>query len=93
MALGGKNSGVPTLTSEDIAKVAKALGVINDSMTRVAAERDLIKDTVAKISTETGIEKKLFRRMAKCHFKASFDMDVTEDKDFESLYETVTKRK
>jgi ABC-type microcin C transport system permease subunit YejB len=93
MALGGKNSGVPTLTPEDVSKISKALGEINDSMTRVAAERDLIKETVAKVSTELGLNKKLIRRMAKTHYNRSFDMDVAEDKDFESLYETVTKRK
>lgn len=93
MALGGKNSGVPSLTPEDIAKTTKALEEINDSMTRIAAERDLIKETVSKVSAELGINKKLIRRMAKSHFNRSFDMDVAEDKDFESLYETVTKRK
>lgn len=93
MALGGKNSGVPSLNSEDIGKVTKALEIINDSMTRIAAERDLIKETVTKASTDLGINKKLLRRMAKTHFNRSFDMDVAEDKDFESLYETVTKRK
>ena len=93
MALGGSNSGLPILNKEDQDKILKAIETINDSMTRVAAERDLIKETVNKVSTELGLNKKLLRRMAKTHYNRSFAMDVAEDKDFQNLYEVVTKTK
>ena len=89
----GHNSGVPSLTPEEIKKVADAIQIINDSMTRVASERDLVKETIDKVHEELGFPKKLLRRLAKTHFKRSFDMDVQEDRDFESAYETITKAK
>lgn len=92
MANIGHNSGVPSLTPEDIKKVAKAIEVINDSMTRMASERDLIKETINSVYEELGFPKKMLRRLAKTHFKRSFETDVQEDREFESTYETVTRK-
>lgn len=86
----GSNSGIPTLTPEDQKKLKKALDEINDSMTRKAAESDLIKDIVGKLSDELGLNKRLIRRLAKTHYKRDFDMEVAENKDFEQVYEYVS---
>lgn len=86
----GSNSGAPTLTREDQAKLKKALDEINDSMTRKAAEADLVKEIVNKLHDELGLNKRLIRRLAKTHFKRDFDMEVAENKDFEQVYEYVT---
>ena len=93
MSTIGNNSGVPAMTAEDIRKVADAIEVINDSMTRVAAERDLVKDTINKLHEEIGFPKRLLRRLAKTHYHRSFEMDTQENRDFESAYETITSKK
>jgi len=89
----GHNSGIPHLTPDDVKKVAQAIQTINDSMTRVAAERDLVKETINSVCEELGFPKKLLRRMAKTYYKQSFESDVQEDQDFQNTYEAVTKKK
>jgi hypothetical protein len=81
------------MSPEDIRKVADAIEVLNDSMTRVAAERDLVKETVNKLHEEIGFPKRLLRRLAKTHYNRSFEMDTQENRDFESAYETITTKK
>ena len=93
MSTIGNNSGIPAMTGEDIKRVADAIEVINDSMTRVAAERDLVKDTINKLHEEIGFPKRLLRRLAKTHYHRSFEMDTQENRDFESTYETITSKK
>jgi len=93
MSTIGNNSGVPSLSPEEIKKIIDAVEVINDSMTRVAAEKDLVKDTVNKIHEETGFPKKLLRRIARTHYNRSFEMDLQENRDFESTYETIANQK
>ena len=93
MSTIGNNSGVPALTPEDIRQVVNAIETINDSMTRVAAERDLVKETINKLHDEIGFPKRLLRRLAKTHYHRSFEMDTQENRDFESAYETITTKK
>ena len=93
MSTIGNNSGVPAMSPEESRKVADAIEVLNDSMTRVAAERDLVKETVNKLHEEIGFPKRLLRRLAKTHYNRSFEMDTQENRDFESAYETVTSKK
>lgn len=85
----GSNSGAPTLTPEDQKKLKKALDEINDSMTRKAAENDLIKEIINTTSDKLGLNKRLIRRLAKTHYKRDYDMEVQENKDFEEVYEYV----
>lgn len=93
MSTIGNNSGVPSLNPDEIKMVADAVNQINDSMTRVAAERDFVKETVNRIHEETGFPKKLLRRIAKTHYRRSFEMDLQENRDFETTYETITNKK
>ena len=91
MSTIGNNSGVPAMTAEDIRKVADAIEVINDSMTRVASEREYQKETINVISEELGLDKKLVRRLAKVYFKSNFNEEVEENKNFEDFYANVVK--
>lgn len=92
MALGGRNSGNPTLSAEDKARVRKAVDEINKAMTRIKSERELITETIKEVASETSLNKKMIRRLAKTYFNQSFDLDYTETRDFEDLYETVVKK-
>ena len=85
----GSNSGVPSLTIDDKAKLKKALGEINDSLTRRAAENDLIKEIVGNLHDEILLDKKLIRRLAKAYYNSDFDITVQENKHFENVYEEV----
>lgn len=63
---------------------------ISSSMTRIAAERELIKEIVNRVSEENEIDKKLFRRMAKTFHKDSYSAETTQDEEFSHVYELVT---
>lgn len=79
------------LTTEDKAKLRKAILEINDSLTRVAAERDLQKEIINNTSENLGIEKKIIRRMAKVYYKANFPTEVEENHAFEEMYDGVLR--
>ena len=65
---------------------------MNDSMTRVGAERELMKEITNETCDKLGVDKKLFRRMAKAYFKANFKDEVQENTDFEEFYSAVMEK-
>ena len=56
---------VNSLSQTDKDKLKGVIKELNDSMTRVAAEKEFQKEAITKICEELGVEKKLIRRMAK----------------------------
>lgn len=83
---------VDGLTSEDRKQLRKAILELNDSMTRVGAERDLQKEIINDIHDKLGVDKRMVRRMAKAYFKANFKDEVQENNDFEEFYVTVIEK-
>lgn len=75
----------------DRKKIKGALQEISDAMTRIAAERDLIKDIVKDISDNFEIDKRKFNRMAKVFHKQNFINEQQENDEFETLYQTVVE--
>ena len=95
MSMMGHNQqqrSVQGLTEEDRKRLRKAVLEMNDSMTRVGAERELQKETTNEVCEELGIDKKLFRRMSRAYFKANFKDEVQENTDFEEFYTTVMEK-
>lgn len=83
---------VQGLTEEERKVFRKAIMELNDSMTRVGAERELQKETISELSDKLDIDKKLIRRMARTYFKANFNSEVQENTDFEEFYTTVMEK-
>jgi hypothetical protein len=75
----------------DKAKVLGCLQEISNSLTRVEAERDLIKEILQKMQDECEIPKKLGRKLARVYHKRNYEEEVAEQSDFQSIYETVAK--
>ena len=69
--------------------VQGALEEMMNSMTRVAAEKDLQKEIVAKVKEETTVSPKVFRKMARVAFKANFAEEVQTHEEFEELYQEI----
>lgn len=80
-----------SLAPEEKKKLRGAITSLNDSMTRAASEREYQKETINTISEELGLDKKLVRRLAKVYFKANFNEEVEENKNFEDFYANVVK--
>lgn len=79
------------LSPEQRKIVKKAIQELNDSMTRVAAERDLQKETINTLYDNVGIDKKVVRRMAKAYFKSNFDEEIEDNNEFEDSYTLIVK--
>ena len=95
MSMMGHNQqqrSVQGLTDEDRKAFRKAIMEMNDAMTRIGAERDLMKEITNETCDKLGVDKKLFRRMAKAYFKANFSTEVQENTDFEEFYSTVIEK-
>ena len=75
----------------DKAKVLGCLQEISNSLTRIEAERDLIKEILQKMQDECEIPKKLGRKLARVYHKRNYEEEVAEQSDFQSIYETVAK--
>jgi hypothetical protein len=75
----------------DKAKVLGCLQEISNSLTRIEAERDLIKEVLQKMQEEHEIPKKLSRKLAKVYHRRNFEEEVAEQNDFVEIYENVAK--
>jgi hypothetical protein len=95
MGMIGHNSSttsVEALSPEDKKVLRKAIMEMNDSMTRVGAERDLQKEIINEAFDKLGVDKKMIRRLAKVYFKANFNDEVEENNQFESFYDEVLRK-
>ena len=70
-------------------RIRGALEEISNSMTRMGAERDLIKNILQDVEDDTQVPKKYLRKMANIFHKQNLNEVKTENDDIETLYETV----
>jgi hypothetical protein len=75
----------------DKAKVLGCLQEISNSLTRIEAERDLIREILQKMQDECEISKKLGRKLARTYHKRNYEEEVAEQSDFQTIYENVAK--
>ena len=80
-------------TPEAKKKITDAFTEISNSKVRQAAEKDLVKQTIANISEEFDIPKKLVSEMANTFHADSFQNKVAEKTEFEITYEIITGQK
>jgi hypothetical protein len=84
---------INSLSAEDKKKIKGVIMELNDSMTRMSAERDLQKEAVNNINDALGVDKKLIKRMAKVYYKANYNEEVEENNTFEEFYDTIVSGK
>lgn len=77
----------------DRQKIKKMLGEISGSMTRMEAERDLIRETIKEMSQQFQLPKKTLSRMAKVYHKQNYTQEVAEHEEFEDLYTMIVQEK
>jgi len=73
----------------DRLKIKKMLGEISNSMTRIEAEKDLIRETIKDMSDQFQLPKRTLNKMAKVYHKQNFQQEVQSHEEFETLYESV----
>jgi ssDNA-specific exonuclease RecJ len=74
-------------------KIKKMLAEISGSMTRMQAERDLVRETIKDMSKQFNLPVKTLNRMAKVYHKQNYNQEVAEHEEFEELYETIVQEK
>lgn len=80
---------VNSLSPEDKKKIKTAISVMVDSLTRMDAERDLIKGEAEALYAQLGMPAKLSKKLARTKHKASFDNETEDFRLFETIFETV----
>lgn len=75
---------------EDRKKILNAIQEISNSLTRIAAERDLIKEILQNVEDNFELPKKYTRKVAKIYHKQNFKEVQAEQSELETIYETVT---
>ena len=76
---------------EDKKKIFGALREISNSLTRIEAERDLIKDIVKDVSDNFQIPRKTVKKIATTYHKQNMTQVEQEHEEFVELYDDVTK--
>ena len=75
---------------EDRKKIFAAIKEISNSMVRIEAERDLIKDIVKDVADNYQLSRKTVNKMAKVYHKQSLTQTVAEHDEFVETYEEIT---
>lgn len=77
----------------DRKKIRDALQEASNSMTRISAERDLIKEIANDLADQFQLSKKHVRKMIRVYHKQNFSEEVADQNEFEQLYEEVVHLK
>ena len=86
------NTSPEGLSPEDKKVLKKAILELNDSMTRVSAERELQKEIIAETFGKLGVDKKMIRKLANVYYKANFNDEVALNNEFEAFYDEVLQK-
>lgn len=74
---------------EDRKKLLNAIKEIDNSMTRVAAERDFQKDAINTVADELDLEKKYVRKLASIYHKQNLSQVQQETEEVFELYDLI----
>jgi DNA gyrase/topoisomerase IV subunit A len=80
-------------TEEDRKKFMGAVQEISNSMLRIEAERDLIREIVKDKSDEFKISKKIINKIAKTYHKQNRTQVEAEHEEFLEIYDEATVKK
>ena len=78
-----------TITQEDRQKVQGALREMSDSMTRVAAEKDLQKDIAQRMLDEVGVNKAAFNKLARIYHASNLMEEAAKNEEFMEFAEAI----
>jgi hypothetical protein len=80
-------------TEEDRKKFMGAIQELSNSMLRIEAERDLIREIVKEKSDEFKISKKIINKIAKTYHKQNRTQVEAEHEEFMEIYDEATINK
>jgi cyanate lyase len=75
---------------KDRERLLNAIKEIDNSMTRVSAERDFQKDAINAVADELDLEKKYVRKLASIYHKQNLSQVQQETEEVFELYDLIT---
>lgn len=90
--IGHNKISLQNLNDDARKRVKKAVLEIDESLTRIASERDLQKEILTKLEEELGVEKKMVRKLARTYFKQDFKMQIADQDEFETAYQEIVEK-
>jgi nucleotidyltransferase/DNA polymerase involved in DNA repair len=82
-----------TLDEKQLKELKGAIEEINNYFNEIENRQKIIKEIIDLTCDNTKLPKKIVAKMAKVYHKQSFQQEVTENKEFESLFESITEVK
>ena len=79
------------LSAPDREKLFKIVQECSNSMTRMDAEKDFVREAIADTAKNMQLPKKMVAKLVKVYHKQNFDEEVAVHEQFETLYESVVK--
>ena len=73
----------------DQKRIQDAIKEAADSLLRMSAEKELIKDIGKVLKEELGMPPALFNKMSKVYFQQNFGEVVAKEEEFQSAYESL----
>ena len=73
-------------------KIKGAVTEIANSLLRIDAERDLIKEIINKLAKEEEINKKTLRKLGRTYYKQNYGEEQQSFDEFSDLYESVFEK-
>lgn len=80
------------LSTEQRKKIFKTIQALEDSFTRVAAEKELQREAIQDLYDEVGIDKRLIRKLARTYFNSNFSQESEEYSTFEDFYRLIVEK-
>jgi len=77
------------MIEQDKSELRGVLQEISNSMTRMAGEKDYIKEAINAACEKYQLNKKFLRKMAKVYHQNNFTDEVSDMEEFQKLYETI----
>lgn len=78
-----------TITDLDRKKIQNSLKEMSDSMTRVAAEKDLQKEIAEKIKEDCNVGKAHFNKLARIYHASNLMEEASKNEEFMEFAEAV----
>jgi hypothetical protein len=75
----------------DRKKIKDAMQEISNSMTRIDAEKDYIKDAVNELNDQFKLSKRVLNKMARTFHKQNFLNEQQNHEEFETLYTEIVE--
>lgn len=79
------------LSAPDREKLFKVVQECSNSMLRMEAEKDFVREAIAETSKSMQLPKNMVSKLIKVYHKQNYDEEVAVHEQFETLYESVIK--